>query len=68
MTENVKMPAILKRRFKLEYDKYSWFVIDSFSGKTIRKGNYQDVIITWHNLNKKFYQELNSKYIICKTK
>lgn len=66
ITEKVEIPDLDKLRFKKECKNFGsrsekWFVIDTET-KTVRyKGNFDNVSLVCHNLNKKYYRDINAK-------
>lgn len=57
ITEVVTMPPIADRRFKKECKNNRWSVIDTQDNSLRYKGSFENVVLAWHNLNKKFYKE-----------
>ena len=61
ITESVVMPTPCKCRFikhSIDYGK-KWQVLDTQKDKAvIYKGNFENVAIASHNLNKKYYKEI----------
>lgn len=57
--EYVEMPSLsTERRFQKICVNNKWEVIDTHNeNKTRYKGDYEDVCIVHHNLNKKFYRD-----------
>jgi hypothetical protein len=55
IAEKVKMPPLCERKFKKEYKKNKWSVVDTETGDTVFNGKFEDVCLAWHNLNKKHY-------------
>ena len=57
--DKVDMPAYLDRVFqKLSKNSRDWYVVDTRDKKTVYSGSYEDCSLACHNLNKKFYKEL----------
>lgn len=58
ITEQVDMPSYTERRYQKKCSNNKWEVIDTHNENITRyKGNYENVMIAWHNLNKKFYRD-----------
>lgn len=56
--EHVEMPSINERRFQKTCVNNKWKVIDSHNENKLRyEGNYENVMLVCHNLNKKYYRD-----------
>jgi hypothetical protein len=74
ITENVKMPAVGKRRFQkdiarvgkrgqplsINIERSKWTVTDTQEKKEIFRGSFEKAALICHNLNKKHYRQINS--------
>jgi hypothetical protein len=59
--EKIEMPEISKRRFQKECKNYGsrkeqWLVIDTETNTIRYKGNFENVCLASHNLNKAHYR------------
>jgi hypothetical protein len=59
ITHEVKMPD--KKRYVKECINNKWSVFDTKENITRYKGRFEDVAIACHNLNKKYYDDLNKR-------
>lgn len=59
ITEKVKMPEFGKLRYKKDFTKNKWAVIDTVDNSVRYKGEYEMVCIACHNLNKKYYRDIS---------
>jgi len=63
--DEVEMPDVDKQRYQKICDqtKFSapWHVLDTHTNKVVYKGggNFDNVAVACHNLNKNYYRELN---------
>lgn len=56
--EEVEMPPLYERKYKKDcIDSNRWFVVDTETKDTVYKGSFHNVVLAWHNLNKRYYQE-----------
>ena len=63
ITEKVEMPELNKQRFQKDCKNYGslkeeWLVIDTETNTIRYKGKFEDVCLASHNLNKKFYRNM----------
>lgn len=56
--EYVELPKLSERKFQKQLDTANnkWYVLDTDSGKSVYKSNYENVSLACHNLNKKYYR------------
>lgn len=56
----VDMPSS-NRRFKKDFVKNKWIVVDTRNESVRYKGKFEDVVLACHNLNKNYYKSINYK-------
>lgn len=60
--EHVEMPPVSERRYQKQFKNNKWSVIDTQNDNALRyEGEYRNVMIAWHNLNKKHYRDINTQ-------
>lgn len=60
ITQEIKMPPLKERKYQykpLDLNGKNWEILKD--DIPIKKGKYQDIVIICHNLNKKFYRDIN---------
>ena len=57
--EKVDIPE--KPRYKKDIKNNKWCVIDTDNDNIRYKGTWENVCLACHNLNKKYYRDLNKK-------
>jgi hypothetical protein len=57
ITEKVKMSELYKRKFQKKFVNNNWSVIDTETNIIVYKGEFENVCLAWHNLNKKYYKD-----------
>lgn len=59
ITQSVIMPSLKERRYQYKTKNNKWYVIDTDDKNSIvYSGGYKNVMIAYHNLNKKHYLQL----------
>ena len=56
--EYVELPKLSERKFQKQCDTKTnkWYVLDTYSGKSVYESNFENVSLACHNLNKKYYR------------